>query len=82
LTIAAIPAHPDRCYILAIQVAIEIPDELAAQAQARGLALEAYSLELIASETAKPKLIPLGLAEQSCRDRLARSAANQLQREQ
>jgi tricorn protease-like protein len=43
-----------------MQVTIDIPDELAAQARARGLALEAYLLELIASETAKPNLIPLG----------------------
>jgi len=43
-----------------MQITVDIPDEIAAQVQARGLTLDAYVQDLIASEAAKPKLIRLG----------------------
>jgi hypothetical protein len=53
-------SHRNRCYILGIQVTVEIPDDLAAQVQARGLALEEYVRNLVANDAAaKPKLIRL-----------------------
>jgi hypothetical protein len=45
-----------------MQVTIDIPDHLAAQVQARGLALEAYVQGLVVSEEAasQPRLVRLG----------------------
>jgi hypothetical protein len=50
----------NRCYSFYMQITVDIPDEIAAQVQARGLTLDAYVQDLIASEAAKPKLIRLG----------------------
>jgi len=43
-----------------MQVTIDIPDDLAARVRARGLTLDAYVRELIASEVSMPKLVRLG----------------------
>jgi len=39
-----------------MQVTVDIPNEIAAQVQARGLALETYLQALVASDAASPKL--------------------------
>jgi len=45
-----------------MQVTVNIPDEFAAQVQARGLALEAYVQELVVSDASmsRPRLVRLG----------------------
>jgi hypothetical protein len=45
-----------------MQVTINIPDEIAAQVRARGLALDAYVQDLVASNaaTSRPCLVRLG----------------------
>lgn len=40
------------CYSLPMVVTVNIPDELAAQAKARGLSLEAYVQEILAQQLA------------------------------
>jgi hypothetical protein len=46
------------CYAFHMQVTVDIPDELAAQAQARGLTLESYVRSLI-DAAAGSSLLPL-----------------------
>jgi post-segregation antitoxin (ccd killing protein) len=53
VTKSGIPAQPERldsCYIFLVEVTVKIPDELAAQAKARGLQVEVYVQELLAQQ--------------------------------
>ncbi len=43
-----------RAKVLAMVVTVNIPDELAAAAKARGLSLEAYVQEILAQQLARP----------------------------
>ena len=42
-----IPKEPGSCYILRMEITVKIPEELAAQARARGLKLEVYVQEIL-----------------------------------
>ncbi len=48
-----IPKEPGSCYILRMEITVKIPEELAAQARARGLKLEVYVQEILARQAAR-----------------------------
>ena len=45
---------PGSCYILCMEINIKIPEELAAQARARGLKLEVFVQEILARQATAP----------------------------
>jgi post-segregation antitoxin (ccd killing protein) len=48
-----IPKEPGSCYILRMEITVKIPEELVAQARARGLNLEVYVQEILARQAAR-----------------------------
>lgn len=40
----------DSCYIVRMEITVKVPDEIAAQAKARGLRVEAYIEEILAQQ--------------------------------
>jgi hypothetical protein len=51
----AAPKHLNSCYIFPMEVTVKIPDEIAAQAKARGLRVEVYVQELLARQVRSPE---------------------------
>ncbi|MGA7852354.1 MAG: hypothetical protein WCA15_03445 [Candidatus Acidiferrales bacterium] len=45
-------AAANLCYITSMEITLSIPDEIAAQAKARGLAVDAYIQEILARQVA------------------------------
>jgi hypothetical protein len=53
-----IPKEPGSCYILRMEISVKIPEEVVAQARARGLKLEVYVQEILARQAAGGKSTP------------------------
>jgi hypothetical protein len=57
LSILRVACWLASCYIFTMEITLKIPDELAAQARARGLKLEVYIQEILAQQlAASPKI--------------------------